>query len=205
MTIQEMRDEVIRLTEYDSNEPTNDLALYHLNLALQECSRYTEYLLGIESYTVNANTKIVFDVATKFATVEELWWNGNRLYPYEDGWLITPPTTTGTPTRYILSASAILLIPNPNANGTLTVRGALLHPKAVISNPQAGEVTECLFPPDVHYSICQYAAGNWLGAYTPHQEQTQRAINLKKLAMEKWEQLRQQVLQTAIKTMRYKQ
>ncbi len=200
MTVPEMRDEIIRLTEYDSNEPNQAQALMHLNLAAQECSRYTEYLIATRNYTVPAGVHIIEAPAQEFATIEELWWNGTRLYPYEDGWLLSSPANSpGTPTRYILSATRILLSTTTATSGTLTVRGALIHPTMTITEPNG-----CLFPPDLHYSLCCYAAGNWLTAYTPHQEQSQRAINLKTIAVQKWEQFKQQVITTGLQTMRYK-
>lgn len=205
MTVTEMRDEVIRLTEYDSDEPAQATALFFLNLAAQECSRFTEYLMGFRTYNVAANTQIVRETAKHFATIEELWWNNTRLFPHESAWLLTPPIQTGTPQNYILSNTQVLLIPNPSTSGTLLVRGALLHPEMVTGTPGSDQVNECLFPSDLHHSICSYAAGLWLSAYTPHHEQTGRANNLKQIAIQKWTQLKEQVIQTGYKTMRYKQ
>ncbi len=204
MTVSEMVNEVIRLTEYDSNEPNAATALFFLNLAVLDASRITKYLLDVRSFSVPANTIVVDEVRNIFATVEEVWWNGQRIHHHEKAWLQSPPTNAGVPSAYTLSANRIFLIPPPSSAGTLLVRGAMYHPKMILSGtPGNHETTICLFPPDLHHSICKYAAGLWLEAYTPHQEQTQRATNLKQLALQHWQTLQQEVLETGIRTMRY--
>ncbi|GIW60687.1 MAG: hypothetical protein KatS3mg087_1753 [Patescibacteria group bacterium] len=204
MTVSEMTNEVIRLTEYDSNEPNTTTALFFLNLAALDASRITKYLLNVHSFSVSANTIVVSEVSNLFVTIEEVWWNGQRIHHHEKAWLQSPPITAGVPSAYTLAANRIFLIPPPANAGTLLVRGAMYHPKMILSGqPGENETTICLFSPDLHHSLCKYAAGLWLEAYTPHQEQTQRATNLKQLALQHWQMLQQEVLESGIRTMRY--
>lgn len=204
MTVAEMVQEVIRLTEYDSNEPNATTALFFLNLAALDASRITKYLLDVKSFSVPANTLVVDQATNLFASIEEVWWNGQRIHHYEGAWLNNPPTSVGTPTGYMLSSNRIFLIPAPSSAGQLMIRGALYHPQMITSgSPGPNQTTVCLFPPDIHHSLCKYAAGLWLEAYTPHQEQTQRATNLKQLALQQWQLLAQEVNDTGIRTKRY--
>lgn len=178
MTFEELKQETIRLCQFDADEPTTNEVGKYVNMAIQAASRFTRYLIGIKSKSVPQGNNIV-EMGNDVIDIEQVWWNNTLLEPETTPWTQSP-NLQGTPKRYQSSGSRLILFPTPNQSGTVYVRAVLLHEPLTI-NSQIPNL-----PTDMHLSLAWYAAGIWLMGYSVHSEQTQRAQNLIQNALNYW-------------------